>query len=149
MRLYFKEIYRYNHEANLRFINAFTTAQAEIPEKARLLFCHILNAHTIWLSRIHHTQSPYGVWELHEISAYTSINIELNKDTFALLNDPEQDFQSMVNYKTIKGVPYSNTIQDIFIHISNHSTYHRGQVASILKEAGIQPPITDYIAFKR
>ena len=29
-------------------------------------------------------------------------------------------------------------------HIVNHSTYHRGQVASKLKRFGIDPPITDF-----
>ena len=30
-------------------------------------------------------------------------------------------------------------------HIVNHSTYHRGQVASKLKRLGVEPPSTDFI----
>jgi uncharacterized damage-inducible protein DinB len=30
-------------------------------------------------------------------------------------------------------------------HIVNHSTYHRGQVASKLKRLGVEPPATDFI----
>ena len=32
----------------------------------------------------------------------------------------------------------------ILRHIVNHSTYHRGQVASKLKRFGIEPPNTDF-----
>jgi uncharacterized damage-inducible protein DinB len=30
-------------------------------------------------------------------------------------------------------------------HIVNHSTYHRGQVASKLKRLGIEQPATDFV----
>lgn len=30
-------------------------------------------------------------------------------------------------------------------HIVNHSTYHRGQVASKLKRFGVEPPLTDFL----
>jgi len=29
-------------------------------------------------------------------------------------------------------------------HIVNHSTYHRGQVASKLKRLGVEQPLTDF-----
>jgi uncharacterized damage-inducible protein DinB len=32
----------------------------------------------------------------------------------------------------------------ILRHIVNHSTYHRGQIASKLKRFGIEPPTTDF-----
>jgi uncharacterized damage-inducible protein DinB len=33
----------------------------------------------------------------------------------------------------------------VFRHVVNHSTYHRGQVASKLKRLGVEPPVTDFI----
>ncbi|MBX6312724.1 MAG: DinB family protein [Isosphaeraceae bacterium] len=30
-------------------------------------------------------------------------------------------------------------------HVVNHSTYHRGQVASKLKRLGVEPPTTDFV----
>jgi uncharacterized damage-inducible protein DinB len=32
-------------------------------------------------------------------------------------------------------------------HMVNHSTYHRGQVASKLKRLGVEPPVTDFYAW--
>ena len=37
----------------------------------------------------------------------------------------------------------------MLFHFVNHSTYHRGQIASNLKEHGIEPLVTDYIFYKR
>ncbi|WP_209331385.1 DinB family protein [Lunatimonas salinarum] len=37
----------------------------------------------------------------------------------------------------------------LFNHIVNHSTYHRGQIATLFRESGLQPVVTDYIMLKR
>ncbi len=33
----------------------------------------------------------------------------------------------------------------VFRHVVNHSTYHRGQVASKLTRLGVEPPVTDLV----
>ena len=48
-----------------------------------------------------------------------------------------------------KGETFSNKIKDILFHIINHSTYHRAQIATDLKQNGIEPINTDYIFYKR
>ncbi len=39
------------------------------------------------------------------------------------------------------------TLGETLIQVHAHSTYHRGQVNSRLRELGINPPMTDYIAW--
>ena len=34
-------------------------------------------------------------------------------------------------------------------HLANHGTYHRGQVATLLRQLGVKPVSTDLIAFYR
>ncbi|MCF8317339.1 MAG: hypothetical protein K9I02_01220 [Haliscomenobacter sp.] len=55
----------------------------------------------------------------------------------------------IINYSNSKGQLFSNSIQDMLFHIINHSTYHRGQVATEFKRQGLEPLVTDYIFFKR
>ena len=31
----------------------------------------------------------------------------------------------------------------VFRHIVNHGTYHRGQIANMLRQLGVKPPSTD------
>jgi uncharacterized damage-inducible protein DinB len=47
---------------------------------------------------------------------------------------------------TVRGRGYAYTLPRwaVLRHIVNHSTYHRGQVASKLKRFGIELPITDF-----
>jgi uncharacterized damage-inducible protein DinB len=53
------------------------------------------------------------------------------------------------DYVTTEGKPYSNVLQDMLLHLINHSTYHRGQVASLLRQVGATPIATDLIVYLR
>ncbi|UPT65543.1 MAG: hypothetical protein M0D57_13455 [Sphingobacteriales bacterium JAD_PAG50586_3] len=59
------------------------------------------------------------------------------------------DYSAVLEYKNSRGDAWNSTYEDILTHIANHGTYHRGQIASRLKEIGVQPPTTDYIAYSR
>lgn len=48
-----------------------------------------------------------------------------------------------------EGVKYESTVLDILTHVVNHSTYHRGQIASLIAATGTKPAVTDYIALTR
>ncbi|HJQ70910.1 MAG TPA: DinB family protein [Blastocatellia bacterium] len=43
--------------------------------------------------------------------------------------------------------PAASTLGETMLQVVNHSTYHRGQVNSRLRELGGTPPSTDYIAW--
>jgi uncharacterized damage-inducible protein DinB len=38
---------------------------------------------------------------------------------------------------------------DLIRHVVNHSTYHRGQLATQLRQLGQIPPATDFIVYRR
>ena len=52
---------------------------------------------------------------------------------------------SQITYKNSKGEAWTSAVEDILVHVTTHSAYHRGQIAADLRAAGIQPPYTDYI----
>lgn len=43
--------------------------------------------------------------------------------------------------------PVVPTLGETLLQVALHSTYHRGQVNVRLREVGIEPPLTDYIAW--
>jgi uncharacterized damage-inducible protein DinB len=45
------------------------------------------------------------------------------------------------------GEPSKISIEDLLIHLVNHSSYHRGQIIIKLKGKLAQLPLTTYIAF--
>lgn len=146
MKSYLRDLFRYNHNANTLLINSFDNTANEGSIK---LFCHILNTQANWMARINSQPNAYNFWQIHSLQDLSNINNNTHAQTMGLLEEGESDLQMLINYKNSKGEAFTNTIRDILIHLLNHSTYHRGQVAIALRQSGIQPPITDYIAFKR
>lgn len=43
--------------------------------------------------------------------------------------------------------PATPTLAETILQVAMHSTYHRGQVNTRLRELGVTPPLTDYIAW--
>ncbi|AAM73061.1 MAG TPA: damage-inducible protein DinB [Chlorobaculum sp.] len=40
-----------------------------------------------------------------------------------------------------------HSLADALVQVPEHSAYHRGQIAARLRELGVDPPMTDYIAW--
>ena len=43
--------------------------------------------------------------------------------------------------------PLPTTMRETMLQVPMHSTYHRGQINTRLRELGAEPPLTDYIAW--
>ena len=54
-----------------------------------------------------------------------------------------------ITYKNSAGEQYTSTLEDILTHVFMHGSYHRGQIASLIRAAGDTPSPTDYIFFTR
>jgi len=52
-------------------------------------------------------------------------------------------------YRTLAGVLAVNTLREIVQHLVNHATYHRGQIAQLMRELGAKPAPTDLITYFR
>lgn len=48
-------------------------------------------------------------------------------------------------YHNLAGVETTRPKWQIFRHIVNHGTYHRGQIANMLRQVGVKPPSTDLL----
>ena len=50
-------------------------------------------------------------------------------------------------YRNTRGRAASLPLWAALRHVVNHASYHRGQVASKLKRFGVEPPVTDLVAW--
>jgi uncharacterized damage-inducible protein DinB len=145
-----EHLFRYNHTANQRYIMVFEETDAlSMPDKAVELFSHTLNAHSNWLARIQKSDAAFGVWQNHEIKDFSRINNSNYEMTLPLIDLQQSNLDREVHYQNSKGEQYYNSVRDILLHIINHSTYHRAQIATILKESEVKVPNSDYIFFMR
>lgn len=134
---------------------------ASVPESARSseayqrglgVMAHIQQARRVWLERVERRPvTPvadwFPAWAIEESARHAA---ELDRSWSTLLDSiREPDLERPVVYASFKGERFSSTLDDILIHVFNHSTYHRGQVARLVSECGGDRALTDYIGFFR
>ena len=61
----------------------------------------------------------------------------------------QESFNRSLTYNNYVGDPYVNNVENIMIHLVNHSTYHRAQIALLLRQKGFEPVNTDFITYDR
>ena len=150
MKKHFIDLFEYNDWANQRML--ITLEKADMNDQRLIvLFGHLISAQIIWLNRIKDLPtSPFPLWEEYKVRELRSMTEESTSNWITYLHEHKFDtFEEMIFYKSTEGKKYENTIREIITHVVNHSTYHRAQMATRMKELNIQPPVTDYIAYRR
>ena len=56
-------------------------------------------------------------------------------------------FEEKLFWRNIKGEDKDEMIYKILLHIVNHGTYHRGQVITMIKQAGGEVVSTDLVYY--
>src|SRR5690606_21375374 len=147
MKQLFRELFEYSHHINQKLSDILIGNPDKTSEKAVKLFNHLLNAHQIWNNRMEPIHATFGVWELHAIQDLKNIDSSNYRQTLRILDT--FDLNKTVNYSNSKGQAVSSRSRDIFSHIINRSTSHRGQSATEFRQNGLEPLVTDYIFYKR
>jgi len=52
-----------------------------------------------------------------------------------------------IRYTNLKGETWEYTLDQMVHHLGMHSAFHRGQIATLLRQLGAAPPTTDYLVF--
>lgn len=140
------EMINYTAVADKVLITSLIDADNNLPEADRLI-SHILNAQHIWAHRILNQPNEFEPWQIHIKAQFLSISVDNIQGLKQILATRTLD--ELIIYHNTAGKAFENSIGQILYHVCNHSTYHRAQVAAILKAHHIVPPITDYIILKR
>jgi uncharacterized damage-inducible protein DinB len=62
----------------------------------------------------------------------------------------EHVLEHVFHYQNTKREQFKQPVWQMLQHLFNHSTYHRGQLVTMLRQVGVEKiPGTDYIAFTR
>ena len=109
-------------------------------------FAHVLGAKAEWLARLEGQKSELPVWPkltLDELEP--SLGRLRERWTHYLERLGPADLARSISYVNTKGDTWRSRIDDVLTHVLVHGAYHRGQIASAMREAGLTPPLTDYI----
>lgn len=142
-------MFKYNNWATERAANSIINLDEILPEAVRLL-SHIISAQQLWLNRITGEHSSITPWDNYTIDESISKSVELTGRWINFLEGSGRGFlEKRIQYQNTKGEKFENTIKDIVIQVINHSTYHRAQIAQLVKRANGTPAATDYIVYQR
>jgi len=135
---------------SLRSVPEGSRAGGPYAEACRRL-AHVQMARHEWLARLGHVERrpwvQFPEWDVETTRADAARLDALWSGYLASLVDAE--LRRPVHYASTEGTPWSNTVDDILTHVFNHSTYHRGQIAMLVRAAGGEPASTDYIVLTR
>lgn len=146
MKQKFLELFDYNFQTNEKLIYLMEPDWKRLPERAIQLINHILSAHSVWNARILLQVSNHP-WDMHPYEELIQINSDNHTQTHTILE--KFDLNEIISYQNTSGVEFQNKLEDILFHLVNHGTYHRGQIAMLFRESGIDPMVSDYIVYKR
>jgi uncharacterized damage-inducible protein DinB len=77
---------------------------------------------------------------------WKSIDADMNRYVSALAAN---DITRIIEFRNTKGISFRHPLWETMQHLVNHSTYHRGQVTTLLRQLGGAPQYCDMIYFFR
>jgi uncharacterized damage-inducible protein DinB len=158
-------LFEYDRWANHRVLQAasalrdeqFTRDLGGSFSSVRDALVHIIGGERGWLTYWKEVApSPTfleDLWDRHDslfhpdkfpsISEVKSKWAEVEKEHIEFLNDlTNESLKKMLPIRTAQ-ISLANLMQ----HLANHSTYHRGQVARMIRQLDAKPPATDFHLF--
>lgn len=113
--------------------------------------CHMVGAEKVWLERWQGSPQPFldpkSVASLAELKKlWEKAGYETAKWLGTMTDRKLGETFAM---KTLTGDSFTHVFWQAFLHVVNHSTYHRGQVITMMRQLGHTPPATDLILFYR
>jgi uncharacterized damage-inducible protein DinB len=154
------ELYQYNQWANKRVLDAcatlteeqFTRGMGNSFPSVRDTLAHILGAEFAWYERLF-GRYPTALLSGADFPALAPLLRKFEEHDARLLDYVSKlsaaDLDKVLEYKNLSGKELSNPLWQIFQHLANHGTYHRGQVTTMFRQLGAKPVSTDLIGFYR
>jgi uncharacterized damage-inducible protein DinB len=151
-------LYQYNSWANERALNAasrlapadFTRDLKSSYRSIRDTLTHIVWAEWIWLQRWNGV-SPTMVFSPDDFPSTAILRERFQAvaaERFALLERlTAEQLRQVVEYTNLKGEIWRYPLWEQLYHVVNHSTYHRGQIASMLRQVGAVAEAVDFLDY--
>ena len=152
-------MYNYNRWANAKILDAvskltpeqFTRDLHSSHRSVRDTLAHILAAEWIWLERWNGT-SPKALLDPSDFPTVESIRsrlTEVEDGCREFINGlDDQSLQKVVAYTNTKGEEWKYTLGHMLQHVATHSSYHRGQVITMLRQLGAEAVSVDLLYYE-
>ena len=153
-----RSLFAFNAWANHRMLQACSAlTPAEFTQPATSSFptvCdtlrHIMGVEWLYLERLHGrypTELLPGE-KFESVAQFEARWEGIKKGLEDYVRSPDLgDLERIIEYRNIQGKHFRYPLRALLQHVVNHSTYHRGQVATQLRELGAKPLSTDLLRY--
>ena len=153
-------LFQYNQWADRRMVEAcstltneqFTRDLGSSFRSVRDTLVHLYGAEWVWNERIE-GRSPMSLVAGTGFPDLASVRTKLEEmDNFYIeyvARLTPQDLERVIHYKSFAGDEFSNPLWQTLHQLTNHASYHRGQIITLLRQLGAKPVTTDLIAYYR
>jgi len=153
-------LFQYNQWADRRLLDAcaslsneqFTRNLGSSFSSVRDTVVHLYGAEYVWNERIH-GRSPSALISGAGFPDLASIRTKLEEmDAYYIdfvSKMTQQDLDRVIRYKSFSGDEFSNPLWQSLHQLTNHASYHRGQVVTMLRQLGVKAVSTDLIMYYR
>lgn len=153
-------LFQYNSWADRRLLDAcgaltneqFTRDLGSSFKSVRDTVAHLYGAEWVWNERFQ-GRSPSSLVGGAGFPDLASVRAKLEEmdqyyiDYVSKLTS--QDLDRVIRYKGFTGDEFSNPLWQSLHQLTNHASYHRGQVTTMLRQLGVKPVPTDLILYYR
>lgn len=155
---YIRELYSYNQWADKQTLGAASRLSEEMLKRnlgnsfssVHDTLAHIFGAEWIWLERWNGRAAkalPGG----NDFAGLDELKLkwaELHRDQNQFLaNLAPERLDQPLSYINTKGVPFTYPLWQMMVHVVNHSSYHRGQITTMLRQMKAAPVVTDFLDY--
>ena len=151
MREYFERLFRHMVWADQRVLELLAGIPEDGQPEPRRLLSHVLAAERVWLLRLRGEDSAVQpVWPMYSLDELRDL-ARRNREGYAryLAELDDDAVSSEVEYRNTQGTGFRTAVSDILCQVFLHGSYHRGQIAALVRRAGQEPVATDFIVFSR
>lgn len=155
-----RTLFAYNYWANRRLLaKADDCSPEQLTDKFDYAWdsilrtmAHVLGAEWAWRQRIGGI-SPAKLLDKDQFTTLAVLRSRWDEEEAAMrayldaLSDA--DLEQVIEYKDTRGVEMSRTLWEILVHVVNHGTQHRAEVALYLTNLGHSPGDMDFTLFLR
>lgn len=155
---FIRELYSYNHWANQRAVavatqlknNTFTRSLGNSFSSVRDTLAHIMAAEWIYLERWD-GRSPVALLDATDFPTPDALakrwtEIQRAQNAFLDAVTPER-LHANLTYTNTLGQNFAYPLWQQMVHVVNHSSYHRGQITTLLRQLGAEPVPTDLLVY--
>jgi uncharacterized damage-inducible protein DinB len=153
-----RTLFAFNRWANDRILAAcrllsddeFTRNLRSSHGGVRGTLVHTLWSEWVWFRRWlgESPKEPFDEHDFADVAAITSRWDELDQERRLFLGViTNEKIESTFAYENRMGEHWEYSYRYAMQHVLNHSTYHRGQIVTFLRQLDRIPPVTDLLVF--